>query len=137
MTYGSVVHDPTGSWDSDIPLDRDANGALAAAVLRWGQGTDAPAQADIEQTALLLSGYLTILIAELATALATLPKGHPMSVTEQAGAAITIQEAQRRLDAPSHPFRRAPLAQARIRARLVETLHTALDRALADPVPAP
>ncbi|GAA2692342.1 hypothetical protein [Streptomyces lunalinharesii] len=35
MTYGSVIHDPAGRWDSDLPLDRELSERLATVVLGW------------------------------------------------------------------------------------------------------
>ncbi|MFJ9434641.1 hypothetical protein ACIRQY_34005 [Streptomyces sp. NPDC101490] len=128
MIHGSVVHDPTGSWDTKAPLDRDAHTALATAVLHWDQHT-APAPADVEQTALLLSGYLDRLARELHTALETLPH-RQLPVRDHVAAEIALSQVRRRLDGPSGAFQGEPLAQAQSAARLVDTLHHAVDRTL-------
>ncbi|RSS57464.1 restriction endonuclease [Streptomyces sp. WAC01280] len=140
MTYGSIVHDPTGSWDADLPLDREVNERLAATVLDWRRGDDSvPPPADIEQAALQLSGYAELQVRELRAALERLPRDLEQSTAEQLRTGITLAEAVRRLRAPA--IRRGdPLNQAQSRARLVDALHSALDRTLAElpaPVPGP
>lgn len=129
MTYGSVVHDPTGAYD-DLPLDREINTELAAAVLGWKPGT-APAQADVDQASLQLTGYLRLLAREVAKELARLPQDP--EVLTRAGAdrtRVTLAEAVRRLTATAiRPG--GGLGQAQSRARLVHALHGALDRTLA------
>ncbi|APE26732.1 hypothetical protein [Streptomyces venezuelae] len=138
MTYGSIVHDPTGRWDNDIPLDRESNERLTDVVLDWerGDGT-APPTADIEQAALQLSGYAELQVRELRAALERLPWNPERPTADQLRTEITIAEAVRRLRAPA--IRRGdPLKQAQSRARLVQALHSALDRTLAalpEPVP--
>ncbi|MGW8357689.1 restriction endonuclease [Streptomyces wedmorensis] len=136
MTYGSVVHDPTGSWDTDLPLDRDVHERLAATVLGWrrGDGT-APPPADIEQAALQLAGYAELQVREIRAALARLPRDPGQPGAAQLRTGITIAEAVRRLRAPAIRCG-DPLTQAQSRARLVEALHSALDRTLAE-LPAP
>ncbi|MFE5614183.1 hypothetical protein [Streptomyces sp. NPDC056524] len=85
MTYGSTVHDPTGSWDADLPLDRDVNERLATTVLGWGRGDGtAPPSADIEQAALQLSGYAELLVRELRATLARLPGEAELSASAPA-----------------------------------------------------
>ncbi|MFE6713903.1 restriction endonuclease [Streptomyces sp. NPDC057695] len=138
MTYGSVVHDPTGCLNAGIPLDRGVHERLAAAVLGWRRddGT-APPTADIEQAALQLSGYAELQVRELHASLARLPREPEGPGSEQLRARITMAEAVRRLRASA--IRRGdPLHLAQSRARLVDALHRALDRtsaALPDSVP--
>ncbi|MGW6569683.1 hypothetical protein [Streptomyces sp. NPDC054975] len=139
MTYGSSVHDPTGSWDADLPLDREVNERLAATVLGWrrGDGT-VPPPADIEQAALQLSGYAEFLVRAIRAAMERLPgeQGLPTPAADMhARTGITLAEAIRRLRAPAIRLG-DPLKQAQSRARLVDALHSALDRTLAE-LPAP
>ncbi|MGW2207449.1 hypothetical protein [Streptomyces sp. NPDC001774] len=141
MTYGSVVHDPTGSWGCDLPHDREVNQRLTAAVLGWrrGDGT-APPSADIEQATLQLSGYAEVLVRELRATLKQLPVDPELPTRAtgvRARTGITLAEAARRLHAPAIRLG-DPLKQAQSRARLVDALHNALDRTLAElPAPAP
>ncbi|MEV4937362.1 DUF6415 family natural product biosynthesis protein [Streptomyces zaomyceticus] len=139
MTYGSIVHDPRGCWDSDIPLDREPNEKLAALVLDWRQGDDdLPEQADIEQATLQLTGYAHLLVREVQTKTAALPRdGQASTVAARILAGIAAEEAARRLSVPMLPGRHA-LTMAHSRARLVGALHIALDRTLAaTPAPIP
>lgn len=143
MSHGSVVHDPTGRWGTDLPLDREPNAKLAAKVLEWGQGdgTDPP-RADIEQAALQLSGHAELLVRELMRETALLPRDSdarsPVEVA-RALAEVTIGEAGGRLREAA--IRSGDgLKQAQSRALLVQALHGALDRVRAAqpaPVPAP
>ncbi|MFF1511924.1 restriction endonuclease [Streptomyces sp. NPDC058326] len=141
MTHGSIVHDPTGRWDTHLPLDREPNERLAAAVLRWRKGDDTiPPQGDIEQAALQLTGYASLLVREVQTTTAALPRdGQASTVAARTLAQITVREAIRRLSvAPVSQRHALPAAQSR--ARLVQALHRALDRTLAathTPVPGP
>ncbi|MFF8513528.1 DUF6415 family natural product biosynthesis protein [Streptomyces sp. NPDC015492] len=132
MTYGSVVHDPTGCLSADIPLDRDVHERLAATVLGWRRGdTTAPPTADIEQAALQLTGYIHLLIREVQTRTAALPRdGLASTVSARTLAKIAADEAVRRLRGPLGSGQHA-LPAARSRARLVQALHRALDRTLA------
>ncbi|MFB6525058.1 hypothetical protein [Streptomyces sp. NPDC056399] len=76
-----LLFDPAGRWDTDIPLDRERNEQLAAVVLSWRQGDDdLPIQADIEQAALQLTGYANLLVRELQTKAAALPRNGQASV---------------------------------------------------------
>ncbi|MFF8610935.1 DUF6415 family natural product biosynthesis protein [Streptomyces sp. NPDC015346] len=131
MTYGSAVHDATGSWDDGLPLDRKLNEQLAATVLGWGRcdGT-VPPPGDIEQAALQLSGYAELLVRELRATLGRLPRDPELPTAVHTRAGITIAEAVRRLQAPAIRLGDA-LKQAQSRARLVQALHRALDRTLA------
>ncbi|MFD9053002.1 restriction endonuclease [Streptomyces zaomyceticus] len=136
-TYGSIVYDPAGRWDSGIPLDRELNEQLATVVLSWRRGDDdLPEQADIEQAALQLTGYANLLVCEVQTTAAALPRdGQASTVAARTLAQIAAGEALRRLSVPLVPGRQA-LRVAHSRARLVGALHTALDRTLAAaPVP--
>ncbi|OKJ52623.1 DUF6415 family natural product biosynthesis protein [Streptomyces sp. CB02261] len=131
MTYGSIVHDPAGRLDTHLPLDREPNERLAAVVLDWRQDEHLPPQADIEQTALQLTGYARLLVHEVRTKAAALPRdGHASAVAARTLAQITATEADRRLSAPPLPTRHS-LRAAQSRARLVSALHCALDRILA------
>ncbi|MFE7595595.1 restriction endonuclease [Streptomyces sp. NPDC057494] len=140
MTFGSSVHDPTGSLDADIPLDRDIHERLAAAVLDWrrSDGT-VPPRADIEQVSLQLSGYAELLVRDLNAALEHLPRSPDGPTPAEQRTRITLAEAVRRLRAPAIRCG-DPLSQAQSRARLIDALHSAVDRtraALSDPVPGP
>ncbi|WP_017238181.1 DUF6415 family natural product biosynthesis protein [Streptomyces sp. SS] len=137
MTYGSIVYDPSGRWDSDIPLDRELNEQLATAVLSWQRGDDSiPPQGDIVQAALQLTGYAHLLVREVQRKAAALPRdGQASTVAARTLAQITAREAVRRLSVAPVSTRQA-LRVAQSRARLVEALHIALDRTLAvTPVP--
>ncbi|SEE60306.1 hypothetical protein [Streptomyces sp. TLI_105] len=134
MRYGSVVHDPTGQWDTDIPLDRERHEQLLATVLDWGRdGCAVPPRADIDQAVLQLSGYAHLLVRETHKMLARLPRDPDVrsrAAIARLQSEITLGEAARRLRAPA--IRAAGgLGQARSRARLVQALHSTYDRVAA------
>ncbi|MFI8405154.1 restriction endonuclease [Streptomyces sp. NPDC085463] len=140
MIHGSVVHDPTGAYD-DLPLDRTLHEELVRTVLAWmPQDRTTLRQADIDQAELQLTGYLRLLAREVHTELAALPQDP--EILARAGAErtrTTLAETVRRLGAAPVRAHRG-LGQAQSRARLVQALHTALDRTRAAaprPVPVP
>ncbi|MFE6461117.1 restriction endonuclease [Streptomyces cinereoruber] len=140
MIHGSVVHDPTAAYDS-VPLDRALHEELVRTVLAWTpQDRTALRQADIDQAALQLTGYLRLLVREVRTELAALPQDpEVLAIAGAERTRATLAETVRRLGAAPVRAHRG-LGQAQSRARLVNALHAALDRARAAapaPVPAP
>ncbi|WP_435191250.1 restriction endonuclease [Streptomyces sp. bgisy126] len=138
MIHGSVVHDPAAVHDS-VPLDRVLHEDLALTVLCWTpQDREGLRQADIDQAALQLTGYLRLLAREVRTGLAALPQDPEVLARAGAGRTrATLAETVRRLGAAPVRAHRG-LGQAQSRARLVKALHHALDRTrAAAPMPAP
>ncbi|MFI1018154.1 DUF6415 family natural product biosynthesis protein [Streptomyces sp. NPDC020965] len=122
--YGSVVHDPTAILHTGIRLDRAPHEHLADAVLDWRQSdTTTPPPLDIEQITLQLTCYARLLTDQVRSAYSRLPHSHLAAVLGR----ITSAEATRQLSV--HRSLTGPLAHAQSRARLVQALHRALDRA--------
>ncbi|MEU3480867.1 DUF6415 family natural product biosynthesis protein [Streptomyces sp. NPDC033754] len=127
-----IVHDPQALLDDTVPLDRAVHERLVDTVLTWRENSTVLPSADLDQITLQLTGYGRLLIRETKTACGHLPQTDPAVPLARASCA----EAVRRFDTAHHP--RDPLTAAQSTARLVRTLHTALDRALAArPTPAP
>ncbi|MFE9782252.1 hypothetical protein ACFYPA_29410 [Streptomyces sp. NPDC005775] len=107
----------------NTPPGRPQYEALAKAALTWKRGdVTTPPPADLAQHALQLTGYARLLLRHTTAALHSLPPGHE-AVTL---GTLTCQEAIRQLNAAR---RRDALTHTQARARLVQALHTALDRA--------
>ncbi|MCX4400037.1 restriction endonuclease (plasmid) [Streptomyces sp. NBC_00053] len=125
----TVLNDPEGRFEEELPLDRATHQCLVEAVLAW-KGDPALATADYEQIALLLTGAARSVAGDLQRSAARLPKDHQAL----APADVVLEEAERRLASPLEGTARC----AQDRARLVRTLYERLDRLTKTfPVPVP
>ncbi|MFE2038896.1 DUF6415 family natural product biosynthesis protein [Streptomyces scopuliridis] len=122
---GTVLHDPHGLIEAELPLDRDPYEALVTTVLAWKNPDLQPR--DYEQIALQLTGH--------ARAVATDIRRHAAALPEDDGrgalAEVVLREADSCLSAPLE----GTASCAQNRARLVRALYTRLDR-LTEPLPA-
>ncbi|MFG3533209.1 DUF6415 family natural product biosynthesis protein [Streptomyces sp. NPDC047917] len=121
----TVLHDPHGLIEAELPLDRAPHEALVTAVLAWKNPNLEPR--DYEQIALQLTGHARAVAADIRRHAATLPKNDGRGALAE----IVLHEADRRLTAPLKGTARC----AQNRARLVQALYTRLDR-LTEPLPA-
>ncbi|MFB6991416.1 restriction endonuclease [Streptomyces sp. NPDC056178] len=123
-TY-TVLYDPHGLIEAELPLDRAPYEALVTAVLAWKDPHLEPR--DYEQIALHLTGHARAVAADVRRHAAALPK----SDGRGALAEVVLREAAGRLAAPLEGIARC----AQNRVRLVRALYTRLDR-LTEPLPA-
>ncbi|WP_381802418.1 restriction endonuclease [Streptomyces niveus] len=121
----TVLYDPQGLIEAELPLERAPYEALVTAVLAWKDPHLQPR--DYEQIALQLTGHARAVAADVRRHAAALPKNDGLGALAE----IVLREADRRLAAPLE--RTARCAQKR--ARLVRALYTRLDR-LTEPAPA-
>nr|WP_119589285.1 DUF6415 family natural product biosynthesis protein [Streptomyces scabiei] len=121
----TVLYDPRGLIEAELPLDRAPHEALVTAVLAWKSPDLAPR--DYEQIALQLTGHARAVAADVRRLAAALPK----SDGRGALAEVVLREADGRLAAPLEGTARC----VQNRARLVRALYTRLDR-LTEPAPA-
>ncbi|MGV9884475.1 DUF6415 family natural product biosynthesis protein [Streptomyces sp. NPDC003006] len=125
----TVLHDPEGRFEEELPLDRAAPQCLVKAVLAW-KGDPALATADYEQIALLLTGAARSVAGDVRRAAARLPTDHQA----RALADVFLEEAERRLSGPLEGAARCVQG----RARLVRALYERLDLLTeTSPVPVP
>ncbi|MFJ3540258.1 DUF6415 family natural product biosynthesis protein [Streptomyces sp. NPDC090109] len=124
MSSHTVLHDPHGLIEAQLPLDRAPYEALVTAVLAWTNPTlDVR---DYEQIALQLTGHARALAADVARHAAALPKNDGRGAL----ADIILHEANRRLSVPAAGTARC----VQNRARLIRALYARLDR-LTKPLP--
>ncbi|MEW1678495.1 restriction endonuclease [Streptomyces noursei] len=121
----TVLYDPRGLIEAELPLDRAPHEALVTAVLAWDEPDLAPC--DYEQIALQLTGHARAVAADVRRLAAARPK----SDGRGALAEVVVREADGRLSAPLEGTVRC----VQNRARLVRSLYTRLDR-LTEPAPA-
>ncbi|MFB6945611.1 DUF6415 family natural product biosynthesis protein [Streptomyces sp. NPDC056237] len=121
----TVLYDPQGLIEAELPLDRAPYEALVTAVLAWKDPYLEPR--DYEQIALQLTGHARAVAADVRRHAAALPK----SDGRGALAEVILREADGRLSAPLEGTTRC----AQNRARLVRALYTRLDR-LTEPLSA-
>ncbi|MER5748066.1 restriction endonuclease [Streptomyces sp. NPDC002225] len=121
----TVLHDPHGLIEADLPLDRAPHEALVTVVLAWTNPALAPR--DYEQIALQLTGHARAVAADIRRHTATLPKGDGRGALAE----VVLREADNRLSAPIRGTARC----AQNRARLVQALYTRLDRLEIEPAP--
>ncbi|MEE1811816.1 DUF6415 family natural product biosynthesis protein [Streptomyces sp. BE133] len=114
----TVLYDPHGLIEAELPLDRAPYEALVTAVLAWKDPHLQPR--DYEQIALQLTGHARAVAADVRRHAAALPK----SDGRGALAEVVLREADGRLSAPLERTARC----AQNRARLVRALYTRLDR---------
>ncbi|MEU0523072.1 DUF6415 family natural product biosynthesis protein [Streptomyces niveus] len=122
---GTVLHDPQGLIESELPLHRAPYEALVTAVLAWKDPHLQPR--DYEQIALQLTGHARAVAADVRRHAAALPKNDGRGALAE----IVLREADRRLAAPLG----GTAGCVQNRARLVRALYTRLDR-LTEPAPA-
>jgi hypothetical protein len=115
----TVLYDPEGLIEAELPLDREPHMCLVKAVLAWQAGTDIP-PSDCEQIALQLTGHGRAVAADVWGYCGKLPvRSRTRLLTE-----MVLAEADRRLSAP---FEGTPHC-VRQRARMVRALYERLDR---------
>ncbi|MFE6977227.1 DUF6415 family natural product biosynthesis protein [Streptomyces sp. NPDC057682] len=114
----TVLHDPQGLIEGELPLDRGPHEALVTAVLAWGCLDLAPR--DYEQIALQLTGHARALAADVRHRASALPKDDGRAAL----ADVVLREAAQILSVPLDGTARC----AQDRARLVRALYARLDR---------
>ncbi|MGW1278912.1 restriction endonuclease [Streptomyces tsukubensis] len=118
MTH-TVLYDPQGLIEAELPLDREPYESLVAAVLAWPVTAALPA-ADCQQIALQLTGHARAVAADVQRRAALLPE----SDGRRALAEIELGVMQRCLATPLE----GTVSCAQGRARTVRELYTRLDR---------
>ncbi|MFH8467151.1 DUF6415 family natural product biosynthesis protein [Streptomyces sp. NPDC017991] len=121
----TVLYDPHGLLDAELPLDRASHEALVTAVLAWQNPTLTPG--DFEQIALQLTGHARAIAADVQRHAAALPKNDGRGALAE----VILREASGRLSQPIQGTAHC----AQNRARLVRALYERLDR-LTEAVPA-
>ncbi|MFJ8856195.1 restriction endonuclease [Streptomyces sp. NPDC102437] len=114
----TVLYDPQGLIEAELPLDRAPYEALVTAVLAWKDPHLQPR--DYEQIALQLTGHARAVAASVRRHAAVLPKNDGRGALAE----VVLREADGRLSAPLERTARC----AQNRARLVRALYTRLDR---------
>ncbi|MEU5836345.1 restriction endonuclease [Streptomyces diacarni] len=116
----TVLHDPDGRIEAELPLDREAHERLAAAVLAWDGTSPACRKCDAQQIALLLTGAARAVTADVRHAAHRLPADSDQRML----ATYLLAEADRRLSAPLSGTVRSVQGHA----RLLRALYDQLDR---------
>ncbi|MFG2895216.1 restriction endonuclease [Streptomyces sp. NPDC048248] len=116
----TVLYDPEGRIEAELPLDRGPYEALVAAVLTWSDPDTALQACDYEQIAVQLTGHARAVASDVRRSLACLPN----ESGRRALAEVVLAEAQRRLSVPA----KGTLRCVQERARLVRALYERLDR---------
>ncbi|OEJ22248.1 restriction endonuclease [Streptomyces agglomeratus] len=115
----TVLYDPDGLIEAELPLDREPYESLVKAVLAW-TGEDTLATRDYEQIALQLTGHARALAADVRRRADQLPKSSgPWALAD-----VVLREAEGRLSATLEGTVRC----VQNRARLVRALYERLDR---------
>ncbi|MEU5163838.1 DUF6415 family natural product biosynthesis protein [Streptomyces sp. NPDC020875] len=120
-TY-TVLHDPHGLIEAELPLDRAPHEALVTAVLAWNNDPDL-APRDYEQIALQLAGAARAVSGDVRRAAGGLPGEDPA----RGPADRVLRETEQHLSAGLE----GSMHCVQDRARLVRALYECLDR-LAD-----
>ncbi|MFJ8028399.1 DUF6415 family natural product biosynthesis protein [Streptomyces sp. NPDC096311] len=115
----TVLYDPDGLIEAELPLDREPYECLVKAVLAW-TGEDTLAERDYEQIGLQLTGHARAVASDVRRRADRLPK----SSGRRALADVVLREAEGRLSAPLEGTVRC----VQNRARLVRALYERLDR---------
>uniref|UniRef100_UPI003EBD96FA restriction endonuclease n=1 Tax=Streptomyces sp. bgisy060 TaxID=3413775 RepID=UPI003EBD96FA len=115
----TVLHDPEGRIDGELPLDRETHQCLATAVLAWTADPGLET-ADYQQIALLLTGAARAVAADVRRAAAHLPEDHPARALADLVLQETDQHLSTGLEGTAHCVQR--------RARHVRALYERLDR---------
>ncbi|MFE1090142.1 restriction endonuclease [Streptomyces albidoflavus] len=117
-TY-TVLHDPEGLIQEQLPLDRHPYECLVKAVLAWTT-QDTLTNCDYQQIALQLTGHARAVASDVRRQADRLPKGTgPRALAE-----LVLQETDRCLTSPLRGTARC----AQDRARAVRALYERLDR---------
>lgn len=125
-TPHTVLHDPQGLIDADLPFDRAPYGLLVKTVLAWTGPHTLPPR-DYEQIALLLTGHARAVAARVRRHADQLPKDSGA----RALADLVLRDAEDQLSATMNGTAHC----AQNRARLVHALYERLDRIEAVRVP--
>ncbi|MFD3762170.1 DUF6415 family natural product biosynthesis protein [Streptomyces sp. NPDC058622] len=121
----TVLYDPDGLIDAELPLDLEPYECLVKAILAWTD-EDALATRDYEQIGLQLTGHARAVAADVRRRANQLPK----SSGPRALADVVLREAEGQLSATLEGTVRC----VQNRARLVRALYERLDRLEAAPV---
>ncbi|MFD5399308.1 DUF6415 family natural product biosynthesis protein [Streptomyces sp. NPDC127097] len=115
----TVLYDPDGTIETQIPLDREPHLSLVKAVLAWTD-TGELRESDLAQIALQLTGHARLVAAEVRRRAVELPEDSK----RRALADVVLAEADRRLSMPAQ----GTVACCQNRARLVRALYERLAR---------
>ena len=117
-TY-TVLYDPDGLIEAELPLDREPYECLVKVVLAW-TGEETLTTRDMEQIALQLTGHARAVAADVRRRADQLPKDSgPKALAD-----VVLREAEDRLSTAIEGTVRC----AQNRARLVRALYARLDR---------
>jgi hypothetical protein len=120
----TVLYDPDGLIEGELPLDRVPYECLVKAVLAW-TGEDTLTARDYEQIALQLTGHARAIASDVRRRANQLPKDSgPRALAD-----VVLKEAEGRLSATLEGTVRC----VQNRARLVRALYERLDRLEAVP----
>ncbi|MEH0432081.1 MULTISPECIES: restriction endonuclease [Streptomyces] len=125
MNGHTVLYDPEGRIDTQLPLDRVTRERVVRAVLAWSDPA-ALRPDDYEQVGLLLSGAAHVVAADVRACAGHLPDDDGRRLLAE----IVLGEADSRL-----PLRSRNLHRVKNRARMLRALYERLDR-LQDAAPA-
>ncbi|MGW0772002.1 DUF6415 family natural product biosynthesis protein [Streptomyces sp. NPDC002676] len=115
----TVLYDPTGLIEAELPLDREPYECLVKAVLAW-TGKDTLATRDYGQVGLQLTGHACAVAADVRRRASQLPKDSgPRALAD-----VVLREAEGRLSVPLE----GTVSCVQSRARLVRALYERLDR---------
>ncbi|GGP56260.1 restriction endonuclease [Streptomyces calvus] len=115
----TVLYDPDGLIEAELPLDREPYECLVKAVLAW-TGQDTLTTRDLEQVGLQVTGHARAVAADVRRRADQLPKDSGT----KALADVVLREAEGRLSVPIEGTVRC----VPNRARLVRALYERLDR---------
>lgn len=121
----TVLYDPDGLIEAELPLDRAPYECLVTAVLAW-TGQDTLTTRDLEQIALQLTGHARAVAADVRRHADQLPKDSG----PKALAGVVLREADGQLSKTIEGTVRC----AQNRARIVRALYARLDRLETAPV---
>lgn len=122
----TVLYDPDGLIEAELPLDREPYECLVKAVLAW-TGENTLAIRDYEQIALQLTGHARAVASDVRRRANQLPKSSgPRALVD-----VVLREAEGRLSTTIEGTVRC----VQNRARLVRALYDRLDRLEAAPAP--
>ncbi|MBB6436082.1 DUF6415 family natural product biosynthesis protein [Streptomyces candidus] len=115
----TVLHDPDGLIEAQLPLDREPYESLAKAVLAWTD-KDALAPRDYEQIALQLTAHARAVASDVQRRAKHLPTNNgPRALAD-----VVLREADQQLSATIE----GTVCCVQNRARLVRALYERLDR---------
>ncbi|MFE7430937.1 restriction endonuclease [Streptomyces sp. NPDC057545] len=118
MSRYTILHDPDGHIEAELPLDRRSHECLVKSVLAWGSDPGLHT-ADYHQIALQLTGAARAVAHDVRTLARQLPDDQPA----RALADLILEDTERRLTAPPHGTARCVQG----RALLIRTLYERLD----------